>query len=587
MALSRDIQIVNTTDSEYVVAARAWWALLGLITISFVLWTFVALRQNPAARWEDAAGYLAHALYVAEHGGFLGFLREAYTGVFPIVERHPLYFLMLAPFASRTAEFFWNAKVLDLVTGLTVLLSLVWMVNRRYGRGPALVAALLYAVSNSLVTASSHVDNETQFTLCTLWAWWLLTDVPERDSESAGMPSSVMKWALAGAFVGLSFLAKSPAILMGVAIVVAGLWYTRARLVTSARLWVFLAATLVLASPILVRNIVGFGTPLYESINSNVAWMDRWMDKGDERSIIYYDTYGVTTIERDGLPTAADYFRTHSIPVVLQRLGQGAYGEFTAVIPTALGSPLLRVGGRSLGFAVFGLGLLGWWLRRRSWDATLTFFWSSAFIAFFAWDTMFPEMRYVAPLVPVWIAFAAFAVWRIGVTLLGSRTVWRLQAAATCALVFLALGWNVASGKLTQPRETLTASPSYLHFVDWLNRNAEPGDRIEIGETREFDGLIWMVVPHINVVLNPSATTLDGFLHYLHERKVRYLLMHPEYLTGLNRKIAAALEPYFEVTPDGGFVEKQPLPGWRAVFRDEEKPGHFILYEALDAGHGS
>ena len=576
--------MVNTTDSESIVDARAWWALLALISTAFVLWTFVALRQDASARWEDTQGYLAHALYVAEHGGLLGFMREAYTGVFPIVERHPLYFLMLAPFASRTAEFFWNAKVLDLITGLVVLLSLVWMVNRRYGRGPALVAALLYAVSNSLVMASSHVDNDTLFTLCTLWAWWLLTDVREQGKEPTEMPSSALRWALGGAVVGLSFLAKSPGILLCVAIVVAGLWYTRAKVVTSARLWVFLAAALLLASPLLVRNIVGFGTPLYESINSRIEWMDRWMDIGDERSIIYYDTYGVTTIERDGLPTAADYFRSHSIVDALERFGEGAYAEFTNVIPSALGSPLLRVGGRALGFAVFGLALVGWWLRRRSWDATLTFFWSAAFITFFSWDTLFPEVRYLAPLVPVWIAFAAFAAWRIGVTCLGSLTTWRLQIAASCALVFLALGWNIASGKLTQPRETLVASPSYFHFVDWLNRNAEPGDRIMVGETREFYGLLWMIVPHIYVVLNPSATTLDGFLAYLHERKVRYLLMHPEYLAGLNRGIAAALEPYFEVTPDGDFVEKQPLPGWRPVLQDQERPGHFLLYEALDAG---
>ena len=577
---------MNTTESEYTVDPRAWWALLALTFAAFVLWTFAALRQDPSIRWQDTSDYLAHALYVAEHGGLLGFLREAYTGAFPIVERHPLYFLMLAPFASRTAEFFWNAKVLDLVTGLAVLLSLVWMVNRRYGRGPALVAALLYAVSNSLVTASSHVDNETQFTLCTLWAWWLLTDVPEHDSDSAGMPSSVMKWALAGALVGLAFLAKSPAVLMGVAIVVAGVWYTRARLVTSSRLWVFLAATLLFASPLLVRNIIGFGTPLYEGINSHISWMDQWMEKGSEDSIIYYDTYSVLTVEHNAMPTAADYFRTHSISVALQRLADGAYGEFTSVVPAALGSPLFRIGGRALGFAVFGLALVGWWLRRRTWDATLTFFWSGAFIAFFSWDTLFPEMRYLAPLVPVWIAFASFAVWRVGAMLLSRGTVWRLQAAASCAVVFLALGWTVASGKLTQPREILAASPSYFHFVDWLNHNGESGDRIMIGETREFYGLIWMVVPRIYTVLNPSATTLDGFLHYLGERKVRYLLMHPEYFTGPNREIAAALAPYFEVTPDGGFVEKQPLPGWRAVLQDQEKPGHFILYEAVDPVHG-
>jgi hypothetical protein len=246
-----------------------------------------------------------------------------------------------------------------------------------------------------------------------------------------------------------------------------------------------------------------------------------------------------------------------------------------------LGSPVLPVGGRTIGLAVFGLALAGWWLRRRSWDATLTFFWSGAFIAFFSWDIMFPEIRYLAPLVPVWIAFAAYALWRIGAALATSRMLWRLQVVASCAIVALALGSTIARGELTQPRPVMEVSPSYYRFIDWLNRNAKPGDRIMIGETREFHGLLWMVKPRVNVLLNPNATTLEDFLRYLRNRNVRYLLMHGEYLSGENRDIAAALEPYIETTADGAFREKKALPGWRPVYPDEQIPGHFIVYETI------
>jgi hypothetical protein len=326
--------------------------------------------------------------------------------------------------------------------------------------------------------------------------------------------------------------------------------------------------------------VVGFGTLLYEGVNSHIMWIDEWTDIGDDDSIIYYDTYGITTIEQNGLPSLSDYLSTHSVGDMLNRLGRGAYNEFRRVIPEALGSPILPVGGRMLGLLVFALALAGWWMRRRSWDATLTFFWSGAFIGFFSWDTMFPEMRYLAPLVPVWIAFAAFAVWRFGTLLISTRILWRLQVAGSCAVVLLALATTVASGRLTEPRPVMEVSPSYLHLVDWLNRSAEAGDRIMIGDTREFHGLIWMVEPRINVVLNPSTTTLDGFLRYLRDRNVRFLLMHPEYFSGENQEIAAALEPYFDVSADGAFTEVRPLPGWRPIFADIEIPPHFIVYEA-------
>lgn len=573
--------------SDEGIDTRVWWALFAVIVAAFGVWTFGELRIATSARWQDTTGYLAHALYVAEHGGLLGFFREAYTGVFPIAERHPLNFLMLAPFAERTAEFFWNAKVLDLATGIAVLLSLIWMVNRRYGRGPALLAGVLYALSNSLVVAASHVNNETQFVLCALWAWWFLTEARDGTESGLAMPEEAGRWALAGAALGLAFMVKSPAILMGLAVVVAGVWFPRAKFVTTARVWTFLAVAALAASPLLVRNIVGHGTLFYESVNGHIMWLDDWTELGAEHSIIYYDTYGVTTVERNGLPTAADYFRTHSVGDVLQRLAAGAVDYFTRVIPTALGSPVLPVGGRLLGFAVFGVALVGWWLRRRTWDATFTFFWSGAFIGFFSWNTMFPEMRYIAPLVPVWIAFASFALWRIGTLLVSARNVWRVQLGGTAAVLLLALASTAASGKLTRPQPVLEASPSYLSFIDWLNTNAEPGDRIMIGETREFHGLIWMVEPRVNVLLNPNATTLEAFLRYLRERDVRYLLMHPEYLTGENREIAAALEPYFALEEDGAFVERKPLPGWRAVHGDPHEPPRFVLYEAVRdaAGH--
>lgn len=552
-----------------------------MVVAGYLVWTYGALRQATSARWQDTSGYLAHALYIAERGGLWGFLRESFRGTFPITERHPLYMLMLAPFAARTAEFFWYAKILDLITGLAVLLSLVWMVARRYGRGAALIAGALYAVSGSLVTAASQVDNDLQFALCTLWTWWFLTE-PMRGSDAIDTPpSSAWRWALAGVWLGLAFLAKSPAVLMGVAIVVAGLWYSRLRLATDRRLWALLLSATLLASPLLVRNLIAFGTPFYEGMNSSIMWIDNWSEVGGEHSTIYYDQYGVATLEKNGMPTAAVYFRTHSLSDVAARLATGLANEVRSVIPSALGAGLGIPRGRTFGFLIFALALAGWWLRRRSWDATLMFFWSGAFLAFFSWDTMFPDIRYLAPLIPVWIAYAAYAGWTLCARLLKPDLTMRVVAGAAILLVLGALGWTVAAaGAYARAQPIMEASPSYLRYIEWANRTFEPGDRIMIGETREFHGLIWMIDRPIAVLLMPDAKTLDGFLRYLRERNSRYLLIHPEYLTGANRELAAALAPYFRVTEQGAIVEIQPLPGWHRAYTDEGTSPHFIVYEA-------
>ncbi len=571
---------MNDTNTDRVSGARGWWSAVALLVIGFLIWTYGELQQATSARWQDTSGYLAHALYIAEHGGFWGFLRECFAGTFPITERHPLYMLMLAPFAERTADFFVIAKVIDLITGLAVLLSFIWMVTRRYGRGPALIAGLLYAVSNSLVIASSHVNNEMQFVLCTLWTWWFLTEPSAQQDSRDDMPAAPVRYALAGLWLGLAYLAKSPAILMGVAVVVAAVWHTRFKFVADKRLWIFLAVTALISSPLVIRNLIGFGTLFYEGINSHIMWIDKWTDIGGEKSNIYYDQYGVTVLERNGMPTAADYFQTHSLADVVGRLGGGFANELTNVIPTALGPSLQLPRYRLIGLGIFALALAGWWLRRRSWEACLVFFWSAAFLAFFSWDTMFPEIRYLAPLVPVWIAYAAYAAWQAITRFIDVTKALRALQAAVCMAVLGVLGWTAAKGAYQLPPAAMEASPSYLRFVDWLNRTLSDNEKIMIGETREFHGLIWLVKRPVGVVLMSDSTTLEGFLRYLRERNVRYLLMHPEYLTGVNRDLAAALAPYYEVS-QGMLIEKQPLPGWRAVYRDDPAVGHFIVYEPV------
>jgi 4-amino-4-deoxy-L-arabinose transferase-like glycosyltransferase len=76
------------------------------------------------------------------------------------VERHALFSLLLYPFASRTFEFFFQAKILNLFIGLAVVLSLSWTVARRYGRGPAVLAGLLYAASGTLMQTSANGNHD-------------------------------------------------------------------------------------------------------------------------------------------------------------------------------------------------------------------------------------------------------------------------------------------------------------------------------------------------------------------------------------------------------------------------------------------
>lgn len=593
--------IHNETTNR--ISTRWWLTLSAVICTGFVVWTFAELRAATNSKWGDADGYLTHAIYILEHGGILGFLKECYAGVFPIVERHALYMLLLQPFTERTLEFFLHAKLFNLVNGLALLASLMWMVARRYGRGPAVLAGILYGVSQTLVIGSANANHDPLIALCTLWAWWHVTGGSGRREPQAGSPlfepnapseapEALRHWAIAGIWLGLGYLTKSSAILIIAAIVAAGLWRERIRFLTSPRIWVLLIVAAVVSSPLLVRNVRAYGTPIYEGVNSYITWMDDWRQLGDSNTIIVTDNYGAVYIEKNGLPTASQYFATHDLGDVVARLRKGITDQVTRVMPLTLAPAFdapskeyRSIWGRIIkawSLAAFALAIAGWWLRRRSWEGTLLFFGTGAFLTFFGWNVLFPEYRYWAPLIPIWIGLASYAAWTLATRWLEPLRTWRLQAGGVVAIIVALCAWTVASGALTQPRPTVDASPAYLRLVDWMNANLKDGDRVLPGPVREFWGLSWMIEPRALFLLAPNVSSIPELDSWVAERRPRYLLVTPELLTGSPPALQTALSDYLAIQPDGALLEKKVLPGWRPIYRDRGEPSRFFVYERLD-----
>jgi hypothetical protein len=564
---------------------RAWWIAATLVVAAFSVWGFASLRVSTDAAFQDTEAFLGHSLYIAEHGGLWGFLKACLDGSFPITERHPLYMLVLSLFASRELQFFLNAKVLNLVLGLAVLISFVWMVQRRYGRGPALLAALLYGMSNSLLVGSSNVTQEPLLVLSTLWLWWLLTE-PGADpgAASAEARPTTRNWVIAGGCLGIAYLAKSPALLVAMAVVAAGLWTAHVRLFSDRRFWLFLLATAIVSSPLLVRNVVGFGTPLYEGVNSNITWLESWSEIGEEDSILRYDRYGIMTIDRNALPTAGEYIDKYGLKRIPGRLIRGLATETFQVAPKALApdvdflpAPIKR----AWGLAVLGLALAGWWVRRKRWEASLLFFWSAAFLTFFGWDHMFPEPRYLAPLVPIWIAYASVTAWTLLQRVMDRDHAQQAVTFGVAAVALAATAWVATNGSLTRPQPIVSASPSYMRLINWFNENIEEGDRVLVGPTTEFYGLLWMVHRPITIVQVPSVKSLGAYQRYLAERKVRYLVINRQSMRGVDSSLVQVLSPYFQLDRNRNVVQIHELPGWRPVLKDDASPQRFVMLEAL------
>ncbi len=550
-------------------AGGTLWRLACVAVIAgFVINAFAALlRDTQFSGREDTWSYLAHSVYLAEHGGVWGFLREAFAGTFPIVERHPLYMLLLSPMAERTAWFFFQAKLANLVLGMLVLASFCWMVWRRDGAATALLAGTGYAASASLIASSSHVCSEPALILTVLWTWWWLTG-----------PQTAWRWGIAGLWLGLAFLAKSPAILVMAATLAARLWHTRGRALASPALWLFILAAVLVASPLLVRNVRAHGQLLWEGINSSIMWQERRSDVGN--SDVREDTYGVLTIERDTFPTLAQYLRTHRLGDVALRLGRGAAKE-TRIIIRALATDRKLPGPLALawGLGVLLAALAGWWLQRRTWVATLCAWWVAAFLAFFSWDAeMWPAARYVAPLIPVVFWFAGRALWQ-GVRRLASparaaQIVWGVCLLLTAVLTVRAMGKGVFDAR--QP--VLTVSPAFQRLVAWMNAQAPDGARVVSGPTREFDGYLFFVAHPMARIIAPHAPDEAAYLSALRDRRISHLVVHRENIRGWDGELASTFAAHWSVTPEGGMMERTPVPGWEQAYADSGVPARFLVY---------
>ncbi len=547
--------------------SRIGWVAFAVILVGFAVCAFGQLRLATTPGWQDTEGYLGHSLYIAEHGGWPGFLKESLAGTFPITERHPMYLLMLSPFASRSMEFFWNAKVLDLACGLITLATMLILVRRRFGEPASLIAGTVFAVSQTLLVASSHVNHETQFMLFMLLAWYWLTKAEDTKS-----------WAIAGIWTGLAYFTKSSAILLIASVVTASVLHHRWRAFFHPRLWAFLLTTALFCSPMLIRNVRGYGKLVYEGVNSSIMWLDKWSELGGQHSIMYYGHYGYKTIEKNGLPTAKQYLRKHGIIGIVGRLLTGVRTELAIVAPKALmpSFPLPKAAAMGWGALWLLLAFVGLCLDWRSWQARLTWIASAAFVVFFGWNKLFPEMRYLAPLVPVWLAYGGWVVAKY------SRLATQAAALPAMALLVAGAGWTAANGSLTSAQPVVAVSPAYTDLLAWMEKNTVEGDRILTGPSEQFYGLFWSTTAPVKIIQTPDVRSLKGFLRYLKERKVTYFVLHTENAYGWGGQLADALAPYAEVTKEGEIVEKQALPGWKRVYEDPNKPRKFYIYRQED-----
>jgi 4-amino-4-deoxy-L-arabinose transferase-like glycosyltransferase len=217
---------------------------------------------------------------------------------------YPLLLWLARPLAHDNP--FLAARAIAALSGALLLGASWWLARRLLGRGPALLALLLLALSPLVVAYALYLGTDMPFAaLCTL-SLALLPAMTARSPSPAHQASDRLAVACAGLVAGLAFLVRHPGILL-LPIGWLAIWWEGRLQASSAnrhrpilrtskesarRLLLFTLAFLVAIMPQLVVNVAATGRPFYSQQAKNI-WLavfgagdwGRWGEAANDLSL--------------------------------------------------------------------------------------------------------------------------------------------------------------------------------------------------------------------------------------------------------------------------------------------------------------
>lgn len=557
---------------------RGWGIALFLLTAAaYALAGWRAVLAHTDLTEMDTVAYLDAALQIRQTGGILHHLPNLIRGVYTEATQHPLYLLLLSPFAENSTRFFVTAKLTSYAVGFVFLTVFFMAVRRQFGSTAAGAAGWLWVMSAGFLTLVTTVACEGLLGVWVAAFWWALI---------AGRGDRRW-WAAAGLCAGFAFLTKSIGILLLPVFALSAFWWDRralAPLVRSRAFWSFFAVFAVTASPLFIRNVVVYGSPLY-SDSSGVLWVDRWDEFSLERAA-------------EGRFTLMRYLSSHTPGQILQIFWDGVVRRNPLMVVESLKPlPFWRPLDPDL--------LRGFYHPTVPWQGI----WALT-VALFAAAGWWKHRRHAAaaPTLALWIIFGIFVGWysKIFPNTPPARL---LYPALIFVPVYAALGLQAAAGALRSAARPGFAGPSaaavllsvtigglFLHG-SWIGSDvrksfdfpgvfkvqmaltealAKKGDRVLVGDNFASH-LFYLKGQHRAEYLAwPKVDGMRQAIEWMRRENVRYAVV--DLATALyNPQVFGA---YYRVERPGVLRPLQPIPApLQRIPRDPRIPPVFDLYQ--------
>ncbi len=548
------------------------WVLIGfiLILVLFGAGTYSESLWLPPIDDSDEMAYLGEASWIAEHGGAALLIIRCYEGEYPYDNRHPLTAWWVSPWAAqslRAVRPMRAAKVLLAVGALALTFALC---RRMMSPVAALAVMALLAASQNWYMKSRVVCAEPTIYAFFFLAWALI----------AGLLVPRGRWFWAGAAVALAWLTKGTALILLAALPLAAILFValQARHTgwQTVSLWrpvaLLLAGFLVVASPLLVRNVVRFGNPFYNR-NSALMWAD---DDGAQHM--------TPEQSRENPLTPMAYLKRHSAGDIVERMSFGLRKQVPRLLGSLAVAPdfgvLPRVLSLMLSAAIVLLGLWGAATRWKTWAGLFTLVLVALTLLLFAWHSPITyASRFAATLAPV-LAAAAFALAPQAPAPWSERAArWALRAAGpVVVLALLLLALRVDYGSLRQwPRGEVPMTPEHRFLLDWIQEHA--GRRGEVCFQTPFLAprypVAWLLTPSTPLRNVPPFKDFATLQRHMDAAGARYLIVERDSM----RDRWDIFAPFFDVDYRGAVVIRSCPPGWRFREADPFPPADFVILE--------
>ncbi len=535
---------------------RVAGCLLLLALAGFLLAGLNKLHEEPEFCPYDTGAYLRGAREVRQTGGPARMLADCYAGRYAEAGRMPLYIALLSALpVDRLRGVGW-AKLLTLGIAAAGVVVCGLAGRRLFGAAAGVLAAALMACNTSWLTQGTTVCCEPLFAIWILMEWAFMVRYVRTGRGGV--------WI--GLFIGLAYVTKANGLFLLPAALGAFAWRERRRLWRSREAWAALLALAVVMSPVLVRNVRLYGSPLY---NENKSFI--WTNHPDE---LFSPDVHVRA------PTAALFWRTHTLRQIVHRAATGIFQQGVySVVAVGQTYPLnerLRLKAWPLGLLLLLLAIAPLCSRATRPAAVLAWGTFAIFFLFFAW---YParDIRFIFPLVPILLILAARGFFpalrraaRAARRIVPARRI-ALAAALllACATIALAAPWK---GLRLDPLASYRLPPGYEALRLWLHAHASKDAPVLLGPSHAYAyfwdaGLEGCIAP-------VPWTTADALGPAMRAAGARYAVL--DYSLLRNR---AGLREWVDVADDSVRLAKLPAP-WRVAFRDPADPPAFIVLAA-------